>query len=173
MLSRRSFLKAVCTGIFLFPVKRGEAFVKPERVLNMYNTHTGETLSVRYFSSGTYDPDALKEINYFLRCHHTNKITDIDTGVLDLLCDIKCSLHGSGKIQIISGYRSPMYNNLLVSLGRNVSKKSLHLQGRAIDFTIDGVSPADLARTARSFYAGGVGEYPGFVHIDVGRVRYW
>jgi len=31
----------------------------------------------------------------------------------------------------------------------------------------------ELYRTARAFAAGGVGKYPEFVHIDVGRVRYW
>ena len=173
MVSRRVFLKAICAGLVLCPLKNAEAFTKHERFLDMYNTHTGEQLAVRYFSSGRYDPAALNRINHFLRCHYTNKVIEIDPAVLDLMCDIKDAVPGGKKIQIISGYRSPLYNNLLASLGKNVSKKSLHIRGRAIDFTLEGSSISTLAKAARSFYAGGVGEYPQFVHIDVGKVRYW
>ncbi len=173
MVSRRGFLKAVCAGLLLYPMKNSAAFTKQERFLDMYNTHTGEELSVHYLSSGIYDPDALNRINHFLRCHYTGEVVEIDTGVLDLMCDIKDAIPGAKKIEIVSGYRSPQYNNLLVSLGRNVSKKSLHMQGRAIDLTLGQIPVSTLAKAAKSFSAGGVGEYPHFVHIDVGRVRYW
>jgi uncharacterized protein YcbK (DUF882 family) len=93
--------------------------------------------------------------------------------VLDLLSDIKDIVGKEKEIQIISGYRSIAYNELLISQGRNVSRNTLHLQGLAIDFSIEGVSNKGLSRIAKSFSAGGVGKYPEFVHIDVGRVRYW
>lgn len=67
----------------------------------------------------------------------------------------------------------PSSNELLISQGSNVSRNTLHLQGLAIDFSIEGVSNKGLSRIAKSFSAGGVGKYPEFVHIDVGRVRYW
>ena len=40
---------------------------------------------------------------------------------------------------------------------------------------IKGVTLANLNKAARSLNAGGVGFYPesDFVHVDVGRVRYW
>jgi len=47
------------------------------------------------------------------------------------------------------------------------------LKGLAIDFSISGVSKNFLACTAKTFTAGGVGEYHEFVHIDVGPVRSW
>lgn len=149
------------------------AYEEKDRILKLYNTHTGERLHVRYCSCGVYDKSAIDEINRLLRCHYTNEIKPIDKGVLDLLCDIKDQIEKNEEIQIISGYRSPAYNAYLRRIGRGVVENSLHLQGRAIDFYLPHVRTSKLVTLAKSFYAGGVGHYPDFVHIDNGRVRYW
>ncbi len=173
MISRRNFLKAVVGGAALFTSRDAFASFHDDRTLRMMNIHTGERLNATYFASGGYDRAAVDEINYFLRCHFTNEVKEIDIRLVDLLCDIKNTVGGGSEIKIISGYRSPAYNEFLVDRGRNVSRNSLHLKGLAIDFSIDGVGNGNLAQIARSFAAGGVGKYPEFVHIDVGRVRYW
>jgi uncharacterized protein YcbK (DUF882 family) len=173
MISRRKFLKALVVAAAVYPFKNVLASQKPEKILNMYNIHTNESLNVKYCSSGIYYPDAIDKINYFLRCHYTNEVKAIDIRVLDLLCDIKDIIDKEREIQIISGYRSLAYNKFLRSQGRNVSRNSLHLHGLAIDFSIEGVSNSKLMSIARLFAAGGVGKYPEFIHIDVGRVRYW
>ena len=173
MITRRDFIKACVAAVTLLPFTDAFASMGADRALDMYNIHTDEKLNIRYCSSGCYDPDALEKIDYFLRCHYTNEVKEIDVGVLDLLCDIKDSVGTKKEVQIISGYRSPAYNQYLASLGRHVSRHSLHMQGLAIDFTLDGISNGQLARIAKSFRAGGVGTYSDFVHVDVGRVRYW
>jgi uncharacterized protein YcbK (DUF882 family) len=173
MISRRKFLKALAAGIVLYPLRNLHAYDSIEKSLNMYNIHTGETLNVTYCTSGRLDPDALQNINYFLRCHYTDEIREIDTRVIDLLCDIKDAIDCNQQVQIISGYRSPAYNELLISQGRGVGKNSLHLSGLAIDFSFEGRNTDDICQLAKSFSAGGVGLYPEFVHIDVGRIRYW
>jgi uncharacterized protein YcbK (DUF882 family) len=139
----------------------------------MYNAHTDEYLDIQYYASGSYEQEAHEKINYFLRCHYTNEVAEVDIGLLDLLCSIKDSIQHNGVIQVISGYRSSRYNELLIQQGRNVSRNSLHLNGLAIDFAMKEVSNRKLATIARSFAAGGVGLYPDFVHIDVGRIRFW
>ena len=65
------------------------------------------------------------------------------------------------------------YNEYLINHGKNVSRNSLHLRGIAIDFAIEGMGNNKLSGLAKSFMTGGVGKYPEFVHIDVGRVRFW
>jgi uncharacterized protein YcbK (DUF882 family) len=47
--------------------------------------------------------------------------------------------------------------------------------GKAIDIRVPGVPLKTLHRAAVSLKGGGVGFYPepNFVHVDVGRVRYW
>ncbi len=175
MISRRMFLKAAVIGSAFFPlgIKTAFASKKTERRLKLFNIHTDEKLDITYFSNGVYDPTAIRKINYFMRCHYTNDVKAIDTGVVNLLTDIKDSFGGGRELRIISGYRSPQYNEYLRSIGRHVARHSLHMQGLAIDFAVDGIDIHRTAVMAKSFRAGGVGTYPDFVHIDVGRVRYW
>lgn len=173
MISRRNFLRAIAAAAAFYPFRQVFASTSREKSLNLYNIHTDENLDITYFSGGRYDFEALDKINHLMRCHYNNTVKPIDVGVLDLLCDIKDRLGADREIQIISGYRSPEYNDYLRSIGRHVAKNSFHMRGVAIDFSIQGFSMSSLSRTAKSFLAGGVGRYPEFVHIDTGPVRYW
>ena len=174
-MTRRGFLTALAAASVLYPLaaKGAFAYQKPERTLNLYNIHTDESLDITYFASGCYDYEALEKINYFLRCHFTNEVKAMDIRLLDLLGDIKDSLGRDRQMKIISGYRSQEYNSHLINLGRRVAKDSLHLRGLAIDFSVEGINSHILAGLAKSFASGGVGKYPEFVHVDVGRIRYW
>jgi hypothetical protein len=67
-------------------------------------------------------------------------------------------------------------NNLLLrKKGRRVARDSQHTHGHAVDFRLPGVSTERLRDWARRRRLGGVGYYQndGFVHVDVGPVRYW
>jgi uncharacterized protein YcbK (DUF882 family) len=148
------------------------------RALDFLHTHTGETLSVEYFSSGTYLPDAMHEVNRFLRDFRTGDIHEIDPGVLDILHGVR-DLTGSTKpFQIISGYRSPRTNAMLRETGGGgVAQGSLHMKGKAVDIRLADVSLSRLRNAAVNLGNGGVGYYPGrssnFVHVDTGRFRRW
>ena len=52
---------------------------------------------------------------------------------------------------------------------------TMHVLGWAADIRIRGYSPAKIRNFVAAKRVGGVGYYPysGFVHMDVGRVRYW
>ncbi|MBI5639340.1 MAG: DUF882 domain-containing protein [Nitrospirae bacterium] len=175
MISRRNFIKAIAAAAIIYPLSARSSFAskKDMKTLNLHNVHTDENLRIAYWHDGDYDNEAVSKIRHILRCHYTNQVSEIDIRVLDLLSDIKDIIGQSTPLKIISGYRSPDYNEYLRSLGRRVSKDSLHLKGLAVDFAVDGISTGRLSGIARSFAAGGVGRYPDFVHIDVGRVRYW
>ena len=173
MISRRNFLKAALSLTAAMPVRKVFALAETDRILHLYNIHTGERLSAGYFESGTYNHDALNKINYLMRCHYTNEILPMDVNLLDLLCAIKDVFGHDREVHIISGLRSRAYNEYLRSLGRKVVQNSLHLYGLAIDFAIPYVGMNELLRVAKSFSAGGVGKYSEFVHIDTGRLRYW
>jgi uncharacterized protein YcbK (DUF882 family) len=175
MISRRNLLKAIFTISVAYPFRKIFALSKskPERILHLYNIHTDERLNTRYYESGIYNNNEINKINYILRCHYTNEIMPVDIDLLDLLCDIKDIFGKDREVNIISGYRSYTYNEYLRSLGRKVAKDSLHLYGLAIDFSIPGISNSELFEVAKSFLAGGVGKYPEFIHVDLGRIRYW
>jgi uncharacterized protein YcbK (DUF882 family) len=175
LISRRRFLKTALAASAVLPFGAAGAFAaqKTERSLNLYNIHTDESLDICYYSAGRYDYEALERINYLLRCHYTNEVKTIAVGVLDLLSDIKDIVAKDKQLKIISGYRSPEYNEYLRELGRHVARNSYHLRGLAIDFAVEGADTKKIAYIAKSFDSGGVGKYPDFVHIDVGPVRYW
>ena len=173
MISRRAFIQGLAAAAVLLPYANAFGNTPLERSLSLYNIHTDENLDVMYFSNGSYDYEALDKINHLMRCHYADKVNPINTEVLDLLCDIKDRLHEERRIEIISGYRSVEYNEYLRTRSRKVARDSYHTQGLAIDFSINGMSNKTLSGIAKTFYAGGVGKYRQFVHIDVGPVRYW
>ena len=179
--SRRSFLKAslLTTLALLHPGKAQANFSmeqQPSGRLNLYNIHTGEKIRTTYRDpDGQYSTQAINELNWLLRCHYTNEQHSIDLQTLDFLDLVNTRLGYNNEIHVISGFRSPKYNDYLISQGHKVAKHSLHLEGRAIDIRIPGTPLASLHRTALSLRIGGVGYYPSedFVHIDSGAFRTW
>jgi uncharacterized protein YcbK (DUF882 family) len=179
--SRRFFLKSSLAGMLVL----GSRFMFPETVsaqslpdghLRLYNAHTDERLRVTYRNrSGRYDQEALRDINYLLRCHHSKQVCKMDIQLLEFVNQVE-KLVGRGQdIHIYSGYRAPSYNNLLVRLGRGAVPNSLHTMGQAVDLAIPGVRLSKIRRAAMHLQLGGVGYYgrKGFIHLDTGRVRYW
>ena len=147
--------------------------------LKMLNLHTGETLEIVYRIGNVYIPEALDKLNYFLRDHYTQDVSQYDPKEFDVLHAMMSRLGrlNSGVIDIVCGYRTPETN---AALRRNapwtgVAEHSQHMEGHAIDIRVPGVSTAQLRNAALSLHAGGVGYYPvsQFVHVDVGPVREW
>lgn len=180
--NRRSFLKAglACTMLLL---GGQEALGRvsfpntlPEGRLSLFNTHNRERLTITYRNmAGEYDPEAIKALNWILRCPYTNQATSMDIRTIEYLNTVDKELGGDHEIHIISGFRSPAYNSMLRGKGRGVARHSLHLQGKALDIQVPGVGLDKLRRTALNLRYGGVGYYPGagFVHIDSGNFRTW
>jgi uncharacterized protein YcbK (DUF882 family) len=155
---------------------RGATAPEPRGRLVLYNTHTREALDVAYRDGrGAWDHAGLQALNRLLRCHFTGEATSIDPRAVEFIDLVDASLGGGHEIHVISGYRSPEYNDWLRRRGHGVAKASLHVQGRALDIRIPGIDLAVVRRSALALARGGVGYYPesGFVHLDSGRVRSW
>lgn len=148
---------------------------KPERTLSLYHLHTGEKLRTTYWADGSHIPEALADINHILRDFRTAEAWPIDPRLLDLLHRVQESLGTDEPFHIISGYRSPATNTKLANRSTKVARRSLHLAGQAIDVRLPGRPLRQLHKVAVAQKSGGVGYYPksNFIHIDVGRVRYW
>jgi len=179
--SRRFFLKSSLVGMALLGGRLAlpnlaSAHSRPEGRLRLYNVNTKERLVVKFRNrSGEYDQEALNDINYFLRCPHSNQTCEMDIQLLEDLNQIGKQVGGGKEIRIYSAYRSPSYNDLLVRLGRGAVPNSLHTTGQAVDFAIPGVRLSQVRRATANLKRGGVGNYrrQGFIHIDTGPVRYW
>jgi len=180
LMSRRRFLAlgSIAVSAAVFP-RPALSYLRDtrheEKLLAFYNTHTSERLNVVYWVQGQYLPESLAEINYILRDHRTDQIKSIDKELLNLLFAFRKELNSNQPFHIISGYRSPQTNAFLHTNSSGVAENSLHLIGKAIDIRIPGRPLSVLRNTAVALKAGGVGYYPksDFVHVDVGRVRYW
>lgn len=178
-MTRRSFLHcALGASAAIALPQTSYALIRPSvlvKDLRLHNLHTEEKLTLSYFEQGSYVTEALQNINYLLRDHRTGDVYAMDPLLLDLLYDLKSLLATERPIQVISGYRSPKTNATLHNKSKSVAIKSLHMQGKAIDIRIEGISVNDIRSAAISLARGGVGYYPhsGFVHIDTGRVRAW
>ncbi|HWR76692.1 MAG TPA: DUF882 domain-containing protein [Thiobacillus sp.] len=175
-LSRRKFLKlGMLAAALPFPAFASQGVPAAERRLGFLNLHTGEKADLPYWIQGDYVPESLAEINRVLRDHRSGQVAAIDTQLLDLLHRVNSALGTSQPFQVISGYRSPASNHLLTENSSGVAKRSLHMEGKAIDIRLPGIALADLRQAGLMLRGGGVGYYPGsnFVHLDVGRVRTW
>ena len=178
MISRRQFLLGATGGLAILssPYASARPALPHERKLKFYNLHTGEQLTATYWADGAYIPAELRAINTVLRDHRTGHIEKIDRRLLDQLYLLQQKVEHNGLFHIISGYRSPKTNsNLRQDDKSGVAKRSLHMQGRAIDVRLPGVELKHLRQAALKLHAGGVGYYPksNFIHLDTGRPRFW
>lgn len=156
-------------------VARAAAVSSQERVLRLYNTHTGESIKSVFWVEGNFIPTSLKDLNGFLRDHRCNSIANIDPNLLLLIAKVGKEFASGDLIHVISCYRSPESNAKLAKASGGVAKHSLHMDGKAMDIRVPGHDLAKLRRFALNLGAGGVGYYPKsqFVHMDTGRVRQW
>lgn len=119
----------------------------------------GEKASVNIYNpDGSYNLDALDELNHVLRCRRTDDEKDIDPQLLVTLSHVYDHF-GGRPLEIVSGYRNQR------------KQTSNHFKGRASDIRIAGVSIKKIEAFAETLDRGGmgIGIYPvgQFVHIDV------
>jgi uncharacterized protein YcbK (DUF882 family) len=121
--------------------------------------NTGETLEIAVnLATGELQPECYRRLRHFMRCQRTGAETPIDPRLLDLLYRISQRTHQ--RIQIVSGFRAPMFS---------MATLSYHTRGMAADIRIPGMTPLMVRDLAESMGVGGLGYYPvsGFVHVDV------
>jgi uncharacterized protein YcbK (DUF882 family) len=165
--------------IHLTPSASATSSTSPQEFhLRMHHLHTGEDIDVVYRIGDTYIPQALDQLNHFLRDHRTEDVSSYDPKEFDVLHALMTSLgRPDGMIDVVCGYRTPWSNNFLRtrSAETGVAEHSQHMLAKAIDIRVPGISTIALRNAALALHAGGVGFYPisQFVHVDVGPVRTW
>jgi len=177
--SRRRFLRGIALGLpgaaALTSGGRAFAATLERRSLSLVNTHTGEDLAVDYFRDGAWCDESLVALDHLLRDHRSGDVAQMDRRLFDLLHDVAVTAGREPRFEVISGYRSPQTNAMLNARSNGVARKSLHMQGQAIDVRLVGYRTDRLRDLALAAQQGGVGYYrkSDFVHLDTGRVRTW
>ncbi len=178
-MNRRIFLQsaAALASSSVVPAAFAKATPAQElsKSLHLYNIHTGEFVKTTFKQQGQFDSESLSELDHLLRDHRSGESTLISRALFEDIHTLQQLFKPNQAIEIISGYRSPKTNERLRAMGHNVAKRSLHMQGKAVDIRIPGASLKQVRQAALSLKSGGVGYYPksGFIHLDVGRVRQW
>jgi uncharacterized protein YcbK (DUF882 family) len=178
--TRRYWLKVLGGSAAGFTLSRlaiaGNALAAEERYLELFNTHTNEQARVVFKRGGAYDPAALDTLKKLLRDHRNGEMHDMDPRLYDQLFELAAAANCHPHYEIISGYRSAETNDKMSARpGSGVAKKSLHMQGRAMDVRLRNCGCAKLRDLAMLAKQGGVGYYhrSDFVHIDTGAFRTW
>jgi uncharacterized protein YcbK (DUF882 family) len=136
------------------PLQRPSGNIK---VVSANNPNEQANVNI-YNPDGSYNLDALDELNHVLRCRRTDDEKDIDPQLIVLLSHVYDHF-GGRPLEIVSGYRNQR------------KQSSNHFKGRASDIRITGVSIKKIEAFAETLDRGGmgIGIYPigGFVHMDV------
>jgi uncharacterized protein YcbK (DUF882 family) len=147
------------------------------RTIELVHTHTQERLRVTFRRDGSFDSNALSQLNHFLRDWRNDEQTAMAPQLFDLVWYVHREVGAMEPVKVVSAYRSPNTNAMLARRSRGVAKNSHHMRGNAMDFHIPGVSMAKVREIGMRLQRGGVGYYPSagsaFVHLDVGTVRSW
>ena len=143
--------------------------------LELHNTHTDQTLKVTFRNASGFVPEALEQLKEILGDQRSGEHHDMDPQLYVLLADLAAAAGVEPRYEIISGFRSSGTNEKLRTSGGGQAKNSQHIQGKAIDVRLKGVSTLRLRDVALGLKRGGVGYYAksDFVHVDTARVRYW
>lgn len=159
-------------------VDHGRFFIEGDGTLTLANKKTGQQARIQYrLPDGTYAPQGIKRVNQVFgvpaasgNLPSTESISLRFVSLLDYLQD-----HFQGPIiSLVSGYRSPTYNEGLRKRGKLAAKTSLHIEGMAADIEMAGVSAEKLWHFVRDLNCCGAGYYHGkALHVDTGPARFW
>jgi uncharacterized protein YcbK (DUF882 family) len=137
---------------------RDEPLDKPSGRISLYAVNFREELDVNiYNEDGSFNEEALDELNHLWRCKRTDTEKAINPRLFEMLSRIY-DRYGR-RIELVSGFRNQKRTS------------SFHFHGSASDIRIAGISDKELYKFAASLDVGGMGLgiYPraGFIHVDI------
>lgn len=138
--------------------------------------HTHEAFECLLNPGDSANADMARAFSYFLRDHYCGKVGKMDPALIDHMMTLTDALEMPGRvIHVISAYRAPATNKMLLDQGKKVARQSMHLTGQAIDIRVPHIALRDVRDAALDLRVGGVGYYrkSNFLHFDTGRVRNW
>jgi len=179
--TRSGWLVVVLVALVVAPPLAARAettrrfFFSGDGAIELRNAHFDERLTVRYRDAGGhYDAAALAAIEHLFRSRSDGRSGAISLRLIELI-DFVQDRYRPSTLTLVSGYRSPEFNQALRGSGHRVAQASLHTEGLAADLQPAGVDLRRLWLQLRELQVGGVGLYQadGFIHLDTGAPRFW
>jgi uncharacterized protein YcbK (DUF882 family) len=150
-------------------------FLSGDGEIAIESAHTGERVRVRYRrADGTYDRQALDAIDALFRSRGDDERTRVSLRLIEAI-DYLQDRERPRAILLVSGYRSGEYNAAIIARGGKAARTSMHGEGLAADLRFVGLDHRALWNEVRALECCGAGYYAtnGFLHLDVGRPRFW
>ena len=149
-----------------------------DTLLDVTNAHTGEQVVLRFAEDGYTSRRAMRRLDWVFRDWRDDRDPDMDPRLywgLAALSDTARRQGHSGRITLLSGYRTQRTTRVLQDQGTGVASNSYHMRRRAADIRLEGVPAGEVAEMAEWLQVGGVGRYPAsdFTHVDTGPIRTW
>ncbi len=96
--SRTAVVLVLVALVFVAPTRAETAPVaaKREYSLRLHETHTGERIDIVYRRGDQYIPEALAQLDHFLRDHRTGDVHHFDPRLYDLLSDLTAAVGRQG-----------------------------------------------------------------------------
>jgi uncharacterized protein YcbK (DUF882 family) len=150
-------------------------FLSGDGELSLRNFHTGQSLHVRFRErNGAYSDAAMRQIDELFRSQGDDRRIAVSLRLVELI-DYLEDHEQPKELLLMSGYRSAEYNAAIRARGAQAAKASLHTEGLAADLRFVGVDQSSLWQQVRALECCGAGYYASgqFLHLDVGRPRFW
>lgn len=150
-------------------------FVMGDGTIAVVNEHTHERADVRYRrADGTYDQAAIAKIRRAFRSKGDEGEGRASLRLIEVLSHVQHAAKVPA-LTLLSGYRSVEYNDALRANGVRAAGGSMHTDGLAADIAFPKALLRPLWMKLRAMDCCGAGYYAkeGFLHIDVGRPRFW
>jgi hypothetical protein len=138
-------------------------------ITTLYSVHLHEAVPIL---AGQRPPEEV--LNHFYRCRGFGTVYPLDPRLTDAIVAAAVHFHAE-RVEVISAYRSPKFNDSLAKKGRHVASESKHTKGQAMDIRIVGTPANAVGKWLFGNLAVGVGIYTAddFVHVDTGPKRRW
>src|SRR5258708_24827440 len=138
VLTRRRVIGTAVTAAAVAFIRPAPAISFAPRSVSLYNTHTSEWVRTVYWADGHYIRDAVRDINWVLRDHHSDEVRPMNAGVLDLLGMLRHRLDCHDPFLVICGYRSETTNHRMYLPGDGVASNTFHINAMALDLRCEG-----------------------------------
>jgi uncharacterized protein YcbK (DUF882 family) len=147
-------------------------FLSGDGIVSFDNEKTGQSVRIRYrLQDGTYPEAAAQRIDRLFGIP-SGSDEHISLRLVSLLDYIEDRYRRP--IDLLSGYRSPDYNQSLRARGRLAARASLHMEGMAADIDLGKDLAPRVFEVIKALDCCGIGYYHGeSVHVDTGPPRFW
>jgi uncharacterized protein YcbK (DUF882 family) len=166
----KSLIK-ILTLIFIFTSSLFA--LEPDENYTLTVKRNGVLFNVPFIENGEVNQKGYEKLCYIFADVKDRKAVLMDPNLFYILAKTQYYLYYNYNIRnaitVDSGYRTWRTNSNIEGAGKN----SMHIQGKAVDVKIEGVSMLTLAKVLRHFGGKGIGVYDKHVHLDTWKLRAW